>query len=185
MAARWNSSRAPESPSRQTGAGRVWPDSGDAPKIMLFDEVTSALDPELVGEVLRVVRAMSAAKAISCVTISIDMSLACASSLVETDVLRLRGHQSGSVNLYGQVNRARSGFQPSNGCAEPCRPSAMRSSEYALTRASSVKLRFRPLGLGRIQAIVSANFDGCWPHAESGWPSMIEKARFPRKANCA
>lgn len=28
------------------------------PKIMLFDEVTSALDPELVGEVLRVMRAL-------------------------------------------------------------------------------------------------------------------------------
>jgi polar amino acid transport system ATP-binding protein len=26
------------------------------PKIMLFDEVTSALDPELVGEVLQVIR---------------------------------------------------------------------------------------------------------------------------------
>jgi polar amino acid transport system ATP-binding protein len=26
------------------------------PKVMLFDEVTSALDPELVGEVLRVIR---------------------------------------------------------------------------------------------------------------------------------
>jgi polar amino acid transport system ATP-binding protein len=29
------------------------------PKIMLFDEVTSALDPELVGEVLRVVRELA------------------------------------------------------------------------------------------------------------------------------
>jgi polar amino acid transport system ATP-binding protein len=29
------------------------------PEIMLFDEVTSALDPELVGEVLRTMRALS------------------------------------------------------------------------------------------------------------------------------
>ena len=31
------------------------------PKLMLFDEVTSALDPELVGEVLRTMRALSEA----------------------------------------------------------------------------------------------------------------------------
>jgi ABC-type polar amino acid transport system ATPase subunit len=30
------------------------------PKIMLFDEVTSALDPELVGEVLTVLRRLAA-----------------------------------------------------------------------------------------------------------------------------
>jgi polar amino acid transport system ATP-binding protein len=29
------------------------------PKVMLFDEVTSALDPELVGEVLRVIRQLA------------------------------------------------------------------------------------------------------------------------------
>ena len=29
------------------------------PEVMLFDEVTSALDPELVGEVLRTIRALS------------------------------------------------------------------------------------------------------------------------------
>jgi polar amino acid transport system ATP-binding protein len=30
------------------------------PKVMLFDEVTSALDPELVGEVLKVMRDLAA-----------------------------------------------------------------------------------------------------------------------------
>ena len=28
------------------------------PRLMLFDEVTSALDPELVGEVLKVIKAL-------------------------------------------------------------------------------------------------------------------------------
>ena len=31
-----------------------------APRLMLFDEVTSALDPELVGEVLQVIKALAA-----------------------------------------------------------------------------------------------------------------------------
>ncbi len=43
------SSSARRSPAR-------WP---CGPKVMLFDELTSALDPELVGEVLRVMRALA------------------------------------------------------------------------------------------------------------------------------
>ncbi|MGI9500958.1 MAG: AAA family ATPase, partial [Geminicoccaceae bacterium] len=31
-----------------------------SPEVLLFDEVTSALDPELVGEVLEVIRALAA-----------------------------------------------------------------------------------------------------------------------------
>jgi len=31
------------------------------PKVMLFDEVTSALDPELTGEVLKVIEGLAAA----------------------------------------------------------------------------------------------------------------------------
>ena len=31
------------------------------PKLMLFDEVTSALDPELTGEVLKVIEGLAAA----------------------------------------------------------------------------------------------------------------------------
>jgi len=60
--------------------------------------------------------------------------------------------------------------------------SAVRNSEYAFTRASSEKLLLRPLGLGRTQAIVPANPVAWWPQATSGWPIMIVKARFPRKA---
>ena len=60
--------------------------------------------------------------------------------------------------------------------------SAVRNSEYAATRASSEKLLLRPLGLGRTQAIVPANPIACWPHSRSGWPIIVDKARFPRKA---
>src|SRR6202158_5068793 len=60
--------------------------------------------------------------------------------------------------------------------------SAVRNSEYAPTRASSEKLLLRPLGLGRTQVIVPANPVACWPHSTSGWPIMVDKARFPRKA---
>ena len=41
---------------RAAAAGRDRPRADDAPRVMLFDEVTSALDPELVGEVLVVMR---------------------------------------------------------------------------------------------------------------------------------
>ena len=57
-----------------------------------------------------------------------------------------------------------------------------RSSAYAPTRASSVKLLLSPLGLGRIQAVVSANSCGYKPQPTSDLPIMAEKARFPRKA---
>jgi hypothetical protein len=60
--------------------------------------------------------------------------------------------------------------------------SAVRNSEYAPTRASSEKLLLRPLGLGRTQAIVPANPVTCWPDSTSGLPTMVDKARFPRKA---
>ena len=46
------------------------------PKIMLFDEVTSALDPELVGEVLRVIRDLAAASEMSMVIVTHEISFA-------------------------------------------------------------------------------------------------------------
>jgi polar amino acid transport system ATP-binding protein len=46
------------------------------PKIMLFDEVTSALDPELVGEVLRVVRELAHASSMSMVIVTHEISFA-------------------------------------------------------------------------------------------------------------
>jgi polar amino acid transport system ATP-binding protein len=46
------------------------------PKIMLFDEVTSALDPELVGEVLRVIRELAHASDMSMLIVTHEMAFA-------------------------------------------------------------------------------------------------------------
>jgi polar amino acid transport system ATP-binding protein len=46
------------------------------PKIMLFDEVTSALDPELVGEVLHVVRDLAHANDMSMLIVTHEMAFA-------------------------------------------------------------------------------------------------------------
>src|SRR5215211_673372 len=46
------------------------------PKIMLFDEVTSALDPELVGEVLRVVRLLAQQSFMTMLIVTHEMGFA-------------------------------------------------------------------------------------------------------------
>ena len=46
------------------------------PKVMLFDEVTSALDPELVGEVLEVIKGIAAEEDMAMVLITHEMDFA-------------------------------------------------------------------------------------------------------------
>ena len=46
------------------------------PKIMLFDEVTSALDPELVGEVLSVIRKLGAEHDLTMLMVTHQMGFA-------------------------------------------------------------------------------------------------------------
>jgi polar amino acid transport system ATP-binding protein len=46
------------------------------PKIMLFDEVTSALDPELVGEVLAVIRKLAAEHSVAMILVTHQMGFA-------------------------------------------------------------------------------------------------------------
>src|SRR6266481_1060642 len=46
------------------------------PKVMLFDEVTSALDPELVGEVLAVIRKLGAEHNLTMLIVTHEMSFA-------------------------------------------------------------------------------------------------------------
>src|SRR5690606_37166457 len=46
------------------------------PKIMLFDEVTSALDPELVGEVLEVIRDLAQHEDMAMVLVTHEMDFA-------------------------------------------------------------------------------------------------------------
>jgi ABC-type polar amino acid transport system ATPase subunit len=46
------------------------------PKVMLFDEVTSALDPELVGEVLAVMQDLAASHGVTMVVVTHEMMFA-------------------------------------------------------------------------------------------------------------
>ena len=46
------------------------------PRVMLFDEVTSALDPEVVGDVLRVVRALAHETDMSMLIVTHEISFA-------------------------------------------------------------------------------------------------------------
>jgi polar amino acid transport system ATP-binding protein len=46
------------------------------PRIMLFDEVTSALDPELVGEVLLVIRRLAKESGMTMLIVTHEMSFA-------------------------------------------------------------------------------------------------------------
>jgi polar amino acid transport system ATP-binding protein len=46
------------------------------PKVMLFDEVTSALDPELVGEVLKVIKELAEEGAMTMLIITHEMDFA-------------------------------------------------------------------------------------------------------------
>ncbi len=46
------------------------------PKVMLFDEVTSSLDPELVGEVLNVVRILAERSDMTMLLVTYEMSFA-------------------------------------------------------------------------------------------------------------
>ena len=47
-----------------------------SPKVMLFDEVTSALDPELVGEVLNVMKALAADHGVTMIVVTHEMQFA-------------------------------------------------------------------------------------------------------------
>jgi polar amino acid transport system ATP-binding protein len=46
------------------------------PKVMLFDEVTSALDPELVGEVLEVMKGLAASHGVTMIVVTHEMMFA-------------------------------------------------------------------------------------------------------------
>ena len=69
------------------------------PKLMLFDEITSALDPELVGEVLQVLEDM-AREGMTMMLVTHEMGFA-------RRVGRARGLHAPGPNLGGGARRAR------------------------------------------------------------------------------
>src|SRR5699024_759101 len=74
------------------------------PKIMLFDEVTSALDPELVGEVLEVIReiAREGEMAMVLVTHEMDFALEVADRVLVFDegAIPERASQSAVIKIW-------------------------------------------------------------------------------------
>lgn len=68
------------------------------PKVMLFDEVTSALDPELTGEVLKVIEAL-AADGMTMVMVTHEMGFA--KGIADQVVFMHRGkvHETGSATI--------------------------------------------------------------------------------------
>ena len=46
------------------------------PKVMLFDEVTSALDPEVIGEVLNVIRSLASEHSLTMLMVTHQMGFA-------------------------------------------------------------------------------------------------------------
>ena len=79
------------------------------PKIMLFDEVTAALDPEFVGEVLRVVRELAHASDMSMLIVTHEMAFVATSALLCAlrGYLFLRNHRQISQLSCAAVARRR------------------------------------------------------------------------------
>ena len=73
------------------------------PKVMLFDEVTSALDPELTGEVLKVIEQLAAA-GMTMVMVTHEMGFA--RSIADRIVFMHRGkvHETGSASILTAAN---------------------------------------------------------------------------------
>ena len=76
------------------------------PKVMLFDEVTSALDPELTGEVLKVIEKL-AADGMTIVMVTHEMGFA--KGIADRIVFMHRGkvHETGSALDPDDANDAR------------------------------------------------------------------------------
>ena len=68
------------------------------PKVMLFDEVTSALDPELTGEVLKVIEGLAAA---GMTMVLVTHEMAFARGIADQVVFMHRGkvHETGSAAI--------------------------------------------------------------------------------------
>ena len=66
----------PSSPAGSSNGSRSRGRWRCSPKVMLFDEVTSALDPELVGEVLAVMKGLAASHGVTMIVVTHEMMFA-------------------------------------------------------------------------------------------------------------
>ena len=77
--ARYHRAEAPDrifAPDRQQQRVAIGQALAMKPRVMLFDEITSALDPELIGEVLGVVRALAHETSMTMLVVTHEMHFA-------------------------------------------------------------------------------------------------------------
>ena len=108
------------------------------PELMLFDEVTSALDPETVGEVLHVIREL-AAEGLSCVLVTHEMRFAeeVSDEVVFTEAGRVVEHGPAARVFHAPTSERTRAFlnrslDPSRAPVLPQRPVELAGMRFAI-----------------------------------------------------
>ena len=111
------------------------------PRIMLFDEVTSALDPELVGEVLQVIRRLAKESGMTMLIVTHEMSFA--RDVADRDHLHGEGADRGGGGAGRHLPRAPQRADPrlpegrpgALSMTQPVDIESLRRSEFPLTES--------------------------------------------------